>query len=69
MITWQDKGGWRDDEAVALEPTGNGSYDGLGTDIKSNTLLKHHANEITVCFAPLVRTFRQITGSSTDNVV
>ena len=30
MITWTDKGGWRDDEAVALGPTGNGSYNGLG---------------------------------------
>ena len=30
MITWQDKHGWRDYEAVALAPTGNGSYNGLG---------------------------------------
>ena len=30
MITWQDKNGWRDGEAVALGPTGNGSYNGLG---------------------------------------
>ncbi|KAL1583286.1 hypothetical protein WHR41_07866 [Cladosporium halotolerans] len=30
MITWTDKGGWRDSEALALGPTGNGSYNGLG---------------------------------------
>lgn len=30
LVTWTDVGGWRDDEAVSLSPTGNGSYNGLG---------------------------------------
>lgn len=30
MITWEDVGGWEDDAAAALSPTGNGSYNGLG---------------------------------------
>jgi beta-fructofuranosidase len=30
LITWEDLGGWQDNDAYALGPTGNGSYDGLG---------------------------------------
>ncbi|CAK1365941.1 Extracellular exo-inulinase inuE [Cercospora beticola] len=30
LINWEDQGGWRDAEALALGPTGNGSHDGLG---------------------------------------
>lgn len=30
LVTWEDLGGWEDDQALALAPTGNGSYDGLG---------------------------------------
>lgn len=30
MITWEDVGGWEDDQALALQPSGNGSYNGLG---------------------------------------
>ena len=30
LITWTDHVGWQDSEALALGPSGNGSYDGLG---------------------------------------
>ena len=30
LITWTDHVGWQDSEALALGPTGNGSYNGLG---------------------------------------
>lgn len=30
LVTWTDVGGWEGDGAVALAPSGNGSYDGLG---------------------------------------
>lgn len=30
LITWTDVGGWEGRDALALGPTGNGSYDGLG---------------------------------------
>jgi len=30
MISWTDVGGWENDNAVALAPSGNDSYDGLG---------------------------------------
>ena len=30
LITWTDHNGWQDSEALALGPSGNGSYDGLG---------------------------------------
>ncbi|KAF2717250.1 glycoside hydrolase family 32 protein [Polychaeton citri CBS 116435] len=30
LVHWEDHVGWRDAEAVALGPTGNGSYNGLG---------------------------------------
>ncbi|GAB7363326.1 hypothetical protein MBLNU230_g3607t1 [Neophaeotheca triangularis] len=30
LITWTDVGGWEGRNAAALEPTGNGSYNGLG---------------------------------------
>lgn len=30
LITWTDVGGWEDSDALALGPSGNGSYNGLG---------------------------------------
>ena len=30
LVTWTDHVGWEDSEALALGPTGNGSYNGLG---------------------------------------
>ncbi|OQO01646.1 hypothetical protein B0A48_12682 [Cryoendolithus antarcticus] len=30
MISWTDHGGWQDHQALALGPSGNGSYNGLG---------------------------------------
>lgn len=30
MVTWTDAGGWEGSDALALGPTGNGSYNGLG---------------------------------------
>ncbi|KAM3417747.1 hypothetical protein BST61_g5978 [Cercospora zeina] len=30
LIHWEDQGGWQDAQALAIGPSGNGSYDGLG---------------------------------------